>query len=332
VFELGSLGILLLTSLRPRAWLANNNQSASATTDHSVPFIMENRHDLRLTSLAFFTSAGSVPPMSTCLLKCAKLIDAILLNASAFLFSLLGTCLIENTLKLLVNSIPSGLVSISPALELSVQEDLFVNKIHGSSSSSASSIRVSGESYSGRSTIKYANICPLTDTLGFCRSVYEMLCPPNAGRWLQHSAGQKPLYASKKHLKGNPHRDLTFQSISGSGLPSKNIQVSLEQAAQLVATFFPGRVPSDPETRAHSSGINLLLFKVITPPSTGSFSIPCAVDGTACSFLTPGLLIIPLYGDGDLMTTKLSKLKRSALRLQLLPVVVFAISAILSRH
>ncbi|GKC87553.1 hypothetical protein Tco_1148202, partial [Tanacetum coccineum] len=26
-----------------------------------------------------------------------------------------------------------------------------------------------------------------------------------------------PLYASKKHLKGNPHRDSTFQSISGSG-------------------------------------------------------------------------------------------------------------------
>nr|GEU88257.1 hypothetical protein [Tanacetum cinerariifolium] len=55
---------------------------------------------------------------------------------------------------------------------------------------------------------------------------------------------------------------------------------------------------------AHSSGTNLLLFRVITPPSTGSFSIPWAVDATACNFLTPGLPIIPLYGDGDLTTTK----------------------------
>ncbi|GJV04576.1 hypothetical protein Tco_1338145 [Tanacetum coccineum] len=159
---------------------------------------MENHHDLRLTALAFLASAGSVPftrylkigvihvshsssttantsvalidfsfgsPTNTYLLKCAKLIDAIFLNASAFLFSLLGTCLIENALKLLVNSIPSGLVSISPVLESSVQEDPSVNKIHGSGSSSASSIRVFGESSSGRSTMKSANIYPLTDNL-----------------------------------------------------------------------------------------------------------------------------------------------------------------------
>ncbi|GJW69372.1 ribonuclease H-like domain-containing protein [Tanacetum coccineum] len=55
--------------------------------------------------------------------KCAKLVDVILLSASAFLFSLLGTCFIENTLKLPVNSIPSGLMSISPALEPSTQEN-----------------------------------------------------------------------------------------------------------------------------------------------------------------------------------------------------------------
>ncbi|GJR76188.1 hypothetical protein Tco_0088553 [Tanacetum coccineum] len=139
---------------------------------------MENHHDLRLTALAFLASAGSVSfvrylkigvihvspsssttantfvalidfsfgsSTSTYLLKCAKLIDAIFLNASAFLFSLLGTCLIENALKLL--------------------EDPFVNKIHGLGSSSASSIRVSGESSSGRLTMKSANIYPLTDTL-----------------------------------------------------------------------------------------------------------------------------------------------------------------------
>ncbi|GJR45817.1 hypothetical protein Tco_1313920 [Tanacetum coccineum] len=51
----------------------------------------------------------------------------------------------------------------------------------------------------------------------------------------------------------------------------------------------------------------LLLFKVITPPSTGIFSIPWAVNGIACSFLTHGLPIIPLYRDGDLTTTKFIK-------------------------
>ncbi|GKB43771.1 hypothetical protein Tco_0888713 [Tanacetum coccineum] len=124
---------------------------------------MENRHDLRFTALAFFLSAGSVPSMrylrmgispspisflslfqslqlhyglflcfstSTCLLKCAKLIDAILLNASAFLFSFLGTCFIENALKLLsIGDIhPSGLVSISPAPDTIVRGS-FVNKM-----------------------------------------------------------------------------------------------------------------------------------------------------------------------------------------------------------
>nr|GFA45502.1 hypothetical protein [Tanacetum cinerariifolium] len=139
---------------------------------------MANRHDLRLTALAFFTSAGRVPssrylkiraiqvsPSSsttanistaimdfsfnsstnTCLLKCVKLAEAILLSASAFLFSLLGICLIENAVKLF--------------------KDASINKIYGSWSSSSTSIKVSEESSYGRSTIKSANICPLTDTL-----------------------------------------------------------------------------------------------------------------------------------------------------------------------
>ncbi|GKC65421.1 hypothetical protein Tco_1098019 [Tanacetum coccineum] len=111
---------------------------------------MANRSDLRLTAIAFFTSAGRVSSVSsstnTCLLNYAKLVDAILLSASAFLFSLLGTCLIENDLKL--------------------PDDPSVNKIHGSGSSSSASIRVSRESSSGRSTMKSASIRPLTDTLG----------------------------------------------------------------------------------------------------------------------------------------------------------------------
>ncbi|GJY25605.1 hypothetical protein Tco_0400331, partial [Tanacetum coccineum] len=183
------------------------------------------------TSLIDFYFSSST---NTCLLKCAKLVDAILLSASAFLFSLLGTCLIENALKLLVsvltfssyrimsasfatyvpfiwlatncestfslrfltpicsailnpeikgsysaslfvvsnlnlrayvNFIPSRFMSISLAPEPSVQDDPFVNKIHGSGSSSSNSIRVSKESSSGHSTMKSANICPLIDTL-----------------------------------------------------------------------------------------------------------------------------------------------------------------------
>ncbi|GJT56086.1 hypothetical protein Tco_0991140 [Tanacetum coccineum] len=40
---------------------------------------------------------------STYLLRCAKLVDAILLRASAFLFSLRGICLIENLVKLVAS-------------------------------------------------------------------------------------------------------------------------------------------------------------------------------------------------------------------------------------
>ncbi|GKE54056.1 ribonuclease H-like domain-containing protein [Tanacetum coccineum] len=53
------------------------------------------------TALIDFSFSSST---RTCLLKCAKLVDVILLKASAFLFSLLGTCLIENDLKLLVSA------------------------------------------------------------------------------------------------------------------------------------------------------------------------------------------------------------------------------------
>ncbi|GJV88085.1 hypothetical protein Tco_1532023 [Tanacetum coccineum] len=80
VNALDSLGMLLLLPLRLYAW---------------VPSITVNCHDLRLIALAFFTSAGRVHSA-----RCAKLVEAILLSASAFLFSLLGICLIENALKL----------------------------------------------------------------------------------------------------------------------------------------------------------------------------------------------------------------------------------------
>nr|GEY44709.1 zf-CCHC domain-containing protein/DUF4219 domain-containing protein/UBN2 domain-containing protein [Tanacetum cinerariifolium] len=106
------------------------------------------------TSLIDFYFSSST---NNCLLMCAKLVDVILLSASTFLFSLLGTCLIENALKPLN----------------SVQDDPFVNRIHGSGSSSSISIRISRESSSSHSTMKSTNICPLTDTLGLKYIVYS---------------------------------------------------------------------------------------------------------------------------------------------------------------
>ncbi|GJS14561.1 hypothetical protein Tco_0409033 [Tanacetum coccineum] len=46
------------------------------------------------------------------------------------------------------------------------------------------------------------------------------------------------------------------------------------------------------------------VHNVTVPPSTGNFNIPCAVDGTTWIFLIPGLPIIPLCWDGDLITMK----------------------------
>ncbi|GKA84194.1 hypothetical protein Tco_0805789 [Tanacetum coccineum] len=51
-------------------------------------------------------------------------------------------------------------------------------------------------------------------------------------------------------------------------------------------------------------GMTLLLCNVTVPPSTGNFNIPCAVDGTTRIFLIPGLPIIVLCWDGDLITMK----------------------------
>nr|GEY83311.1 hypothetical protein [Tanacetum cinerariifolium] len=68
---------------------------------YSVTFITAYRHALRCMALAFLFSSGRISSVSTCLLMWAKLVDAILLSASAFLFSPLGICLMENSLKML---------------------------------------------------------------------------------------------------------------------------------------------------------------------------------------------------------------------------------------
>ncbi|GJQ91348.1 hypothetical protein Tco_0002487 [Tanacetum coccineum] len=58
---------------------------------------------------------------------------------------------------------------------------------------------------------------------------------------------------------------------------------------------------SGPETIVHSSGIILLLRSVSIPPGTWNFNILRAVDETAWICLTPGLPMIPLYGDNLLL-------------------------------
>ncbi|GKD58636.1 hypothetical protein Tco_1296145, partial [Tanacetum coccineum] len=97
----------------------------------------------------------------TCLDKCAKLVDAILLRASTFLFLLRGTWLIEKLApltRLLTFS------SINPAPDPSTHDDPSVNSIHDSCKISVTG--VSGKSSSGFSTRKSDRICPFTDVLG----------------------------------------------------------------------------------------------------------------------------------------------------------------------
>ncbi|GJW91900.1 hypothetical protein Tco_0169453 [Tanacetum coccineum] len=50
--------------------------------------------------------------------------------------------------------------------------------------------------------------------------------------------------------------------------------------------------------------MTLLLRNVTVPPSTENFNISWTVDGTARIFLMPGLPIIPLCWDGDLIIMK----------------------------
>ncbi|GJW17867.1 hypothetical protein Tco_0025303, partial [Tanacetum coccineum] len=168
---------------------------------YSILFVTAYLLALRRMALAFFFSSGRISSV-----RCAKLVDAILLSAFAFMFSYLGTCLMENSLKVLarfltfskylimpgyfatlaikasysasllvasnlnliayVNSVPSGLVSIRPASEPSTHDEPSVNNIQGSGSSSLFSMGISVDSSSGRSTMKSAKICPLTDVLG----------------------------------------------------------------------------------------------------------------------------------------------------------------------
>ncbi|GJV78581.1 reverse transcriptase domain-containing protein [Tanacetum coccineum] len=102
------------------------------------------------------------------------------------------------------------------------------------------------------------------------------------------------VYQALEAFEGTVFRYVSRNARHVCWLPGEDVQVSPEQGCCVLG----------PETIAHSSGIILLLRNVTIPPSTGNFNIPCAVDGTARIFLIPGMLIIPLCGDGDLMTIK----------------------------
>nr|GEY00558.1 hypothetical protein [Tanacetum cinerariifolium] len=191
----------------PAAAMATTALSTTFTFASSVPLISTDDYEIVgvdgqevlnvgmpistwITAYVLYISENGISPLlDLIIVRCAKLVDAILLSTFAFLFAPLGTCLIENSLKVLrpaikasysasllvasnlnlrayVNSTPSGFVIIRPAPKPSMHDDPFVNSIHGSESSSLSSMGVSGRSSSGRSTMKSAKICPLTNVLG----------------------------------------------------------------------------------------------------------------------------------------------------------------------
>nr|GEW29024.1 hypothetical protein [Tanacetum cinerariifolium] len=189
----------------------------------------------------------------------------------------IGTCLIENSLKVLVkvltfskywimpgsfampaikasysasllvasnlnyrayvNSIPSELIIIRPASEPSMHDESFIDNIYGSESSYLSSMGVSGESSSGRSTMKSVRICLLTDVLGYA---------------LMASLAVASLCSAM--CRGTP--------VISAGFHANISRLRLNKPH---SSFRPSFVKS--------SGIILLLHNVTVPPVTGNLSI-----------------------------------------------------------
>nr|GEW73708.1 hypothetical protein [Tanacetum cinerariifolium] len=173
---------------------------------YKTPPIMPYCLDFIFMARAFLTSAGSVPSVSTstntCFLKWMKLVDTILLRASAFLFSILGTCSIENflnplmsafafsslairasnfasmldelntNLKACVNSTPYGFVRMSLAPDPFRHDDPSVNRVHGSGIASSTCISMGGPSSSGLSAMTSAKTWPRIDVL----SLWDKIC------------------------------------------------------------------------------------------------------------------------------------------------------------
>nr|GEU41444.1 reverse transcriptase [Tanacetum cinerariifolium]GEU62797.1 reverse transcriptase [Tanacetum cinerariifolium] len=92
-------------------------------------------------------------------------------RASAFLFSLLGTCLIENFMKLLESTFTFYRPTIRASYSASL---LVVSNLNLRANSSSASMGMSRESSSRCSTMKYAKIYPLTDVLGLYSSAFAV--------------------------------------------------------------------------------------------------------------------------------------------------------------
>nr|GEY71433.1 hypothetical protein [Tanacetum cinerariifolium] len=248
----------------------------------------------------------------------------------------------------------SLIVNISHAPEPSVQKDPFVNRIHGSGSSSSTFISVSSESSSGRLTIESASIYFLTDTLvlkngkdfsdDLAKNLFRLASFPfnlcmsfnhfedgrlkTASTLSGHTFSPLVLTLYPKNIPSSTpkvvhvyfeissnlfvehliHQTLCFAICLGTPVISAGFQAKISKLrwsrphnllwppsvrvepiitarfrySRFISTLtlssniglVSERVSSGPETNAHSSGTNLLLFRAITPPSTGSFRIP----------------------------------------------------------
>nr|GEU80733.1 hypothetical protein [Tanacetum cinerariifolium] len=198
-------------------------------------------------------------------------------------------------LRAQVNFVPFGFVSIRPALEPSTQDVQSVNSIHGSRSSSSTSMGVPRESSSGRSTMKSAKIFPLIDILGTANEIYWHLLPFSFGH--QNCAhGFSGCYES---IESHSSLCISIRHF-GDGKPRTASTLSGQTFIPLVFTLYPRNMPSSipkrtsfsdvqpmlhnvlrnpsyvlsPETIVHSSGIILLLCSVSIPSGTGNFNIP----------------------------------------------------------
>ncbi|GJW64425.1 hypothetical protein Tco_0116309 [Tanacetum coccineum] len=116
-------------------------------------------------------------------------------------------------------------------------------------------------------------------------------CLTKAKRWRMH-------IFSHQSLNGHPSRTFSRCSVMCRGTPVMSAGFQANMSRLRLSCV------SGPETIVHSSGIILLLHNVSIPPGSGNFNIPWAVDETAWILLTLGRPMIPLYGDGDLTTTK----------------------------
>nr|GEX38189.1 hypothetical protein [Tanacetum cinerariifolium] len=137
------------------------------------------------------------------------------------------------------------------SLILSLIDDLSVNNVHGSESSSLTLMGAAEESSSGRSTMKSAKICPLTDILG----LYFM----SAG----FQANMSRLRLSNSHNSFCPSSiRMKHIAIVYSGYFERISTLILSSAAWVIAKG----CAFSPEIIVHSSGIILLLRNVSIPP------------------------------------------------------------------